>query len=293
MPRALWPLIALLCLAACSAPPLPAGVPGVSSGAGAAASATARAAATTGTDPDRLCQLAVPAAFAEDTPGSGYFPARDRTGFVAIDAPDRAGGANTFDQALATVLVNLKALLPGYVETAAIRGQGSLRVEFTAAPDGRAGRGVAYFRDRGPFVCGGTLFLTADSPLPFDSTLQSLIATLDVVKRAKPRPTATPLPPTPTPAPPAARDYRGAPLPPGSVFLAEEGQAATFLSPFDSEAETGAWLDERWTAAGMRYFTERTEQGYTFRAYRHGDRVVLFTTEKVSNLIGFTVVVTK
>jgi hypothetical protein len=43
----------------------------------------------------------------------------------------------------------------------------------------------------------------------------------------------------------------------------------------------------------MRYFAERTEQGYTFRAYRHGDRVVLFATEKVSNLIGFTVVVTK
>jgi hypothetical protein len=35
-------------------------------------------------------------------------------GFVALDAPDTAGGANTFDQALATVLANFKAVLPGF-----------------------------------------------------------------------------------------------------------------------------------------------------------------------------------
>lgn len=185
MRRVLWCALALLFLVACAVPQLPAKqATGPNAPTGATGGATARTpnvAATavslspvTATDPDRLCQLAVPGAFAEDAPGSGYFPARDHTGFVAIDAPDRAGGANTFDQTLAAVLANLKTLLPGYVETNVVRGPGSLRVEFTAAPEGRAGRGVAYFKDLGPFVCGGTLFLTDGSPLPFDATLQGL-----------------------------------------------------------------------------------------------------------------------
>lgn len=264
---------------------------------GSATARTANVAATlppvTATDPARLCQLAVPAAFAEDSPGSGYFPARDKTGYVAVDAPDRAGGANTFDQALATVLANLKILLPGYVETNVVRGQGSLRVEFTATPSGAAGRGVAHFKNLGPFVCGATLFLSEGSPIPFDTTLQGLVGSLQVVKGAKPLPTATAVPPTPTPRLTALTAYKGAPIPPGSVLLEEEDNAVTFLSPFDTEAETSDWLDREWTAAGMVYVADVTEQGYTFHAYRDGERLVLFTTEKVGNLIGFTIGVAK
>lgn len=307
MRRAFWPLFALLFLVACGVPQLPArqasdpaAAPGAAGGATARATSAAATAtalpAITATDPARLCQLAVPSAFVEDSPGSGYFPARDRTGFIAIDAPDRAGGANTFDQAIATVLANLKTLPPEYVETTVVRAPGSLRVEFTAAPEGRAGRGVAYFKDLAPFVCGGTLFLTADSPLPFDATLGGLTGTLQVVRGAKPLPTLTPVPPTPTPRPPTPTPHPaltkapyGLSIPPGSVLLDEYDNFAIYLSPFDTEAETRTWFEREWAALGFVYAADYIEQGYTFRVFRKGLRVACYTTVRESNLIGFAI----
>lgn len=43
----------------------------------------------------------------------------------------------------------------------------------------------------------------------------------------------------------------------------------------------------------MAYVADYIVQGYLFHAYRDGDRVVLLNTERVSNLIGFTIGVAK
>ncbi len=149
------------------------------------------------TDSDRQCQMTIPSGFAEDTPGSGYFPALDKTGFVTVEAPDTADGANSFDQAVGMVLVTLVTVLPGYRQTNVARSPDTLRVDFTAPVDTGTGKGVAYFKRYGTIICGATLFLTNRSVSPFDATLRGMVATLQVVEGALPRPTATPVPSLP------------------------------------------------------------------------------------------------
>ncbi len=168
---------------------------------------TATAVRVTAIDRDRQCRIVVPEGFAEDTPGSGYFPARDHTGFLALDAPDTVGGTLTLDQALGTVLAALAAALPDYHETGVERAAGEVRVAFIAAPDGAPGRGLAAFRQFGPIVCGATLFVAGAAPVPLDATTEALVASLGLAPGATLRPTpvpptATPRPPTPMPVPP-------------------------------------------------------------------------------------------
>lgn len=218
--RACAYLTILVLLGACGGPPsatpVPTGTSGNATGvatvappAPAAPTSTpaatpvpppATAAPVTAIDRDRQCRIAVPVGFAEDTPGSGYFPARDHTGFVALDAPDTDRGTLTLDQALGTVLAGLAAALPDYHETGVERAAGEVRVAFVAATDGGVGHGLAAFRQFGPIVCGATLFLADDAPLSLDATAGALVASLGLAPGATLRP--TPVPPTPTPRPP-------------------------------------------------------------------------------------------
>jgi hypothetical protein len=259
----------------------------------------------TATDGDHQCQMTIPIGFAEDSPGSGYFPALDKTGFVTVEAPDTAGGANTFDQAVATVLANLKAVLPGYQETNVARSPGGLRVDFVATLDNGPGKGTAYFKEFGPIICGSTLFLMEQSASPFDASLQGMVATLQVVKGAQPRPTATPLPPTPTPIPPTAtpipptpkplptstpttaprtassQTWNGAPVYPGSVVYQDLGNSIVYAVG-DSVSTVNAWYDRAWRAAGMSFVTTTREGHLTFRIYSYRGSLYGYAVDEAS-----------
>jgi hypothetical protein len=244
--------------------------------------------------------MTIPTGFAEDSPGSGYFPAHDGSGFVALDAPDTAGGANTFDQALATVLASLATVLPGYQETNVTRSPGALRVDFVATVDSGPGRGAAYFKEFGPIVCGGTLFLADGSAVPFDATVQALVASLQAVKGAQPRPTATPLPPTPTPVPPTAtpkpaatntptvapratgRTWHGVPLYPNAVLYSDNGDTATY-STTDSSTTVDVWFEREWARLGMTFVMDYPSDGYLFHVYEYRGDWYAFTTAYIGS----------
>ncbi|MBW3656590.1 MAG: hypothetical protein KY444_10830 [Gemmatimonadetes bacterium] len=145
------------------------------------------------------CAATLPAGFAEDAPGSGYYPARNRSGFAAVDAPDTAGGGVALPDAAQSVLNGFQTVVPGYRQTRLERNGDTLRVEFTGTVDGRPGRGTAHFMRFGTTVCGVTLFLLEGSDIAFDPTLRALTESVRAGDPAAPPP---PSPARPTPAAP-------------------------------------------------------------------------------------------
>jgi hypothetical protein len=127
------------------------------------------------------CAVALPAGFAEEKPG--YYPAADDRGFVALDPFDLNGGTNGGERTTAEIAQSfvdgtLKLALQEYRQTAASSTDDGSRVEYTASAGGKPGRGVVVVRRVGDVACGVTLFALNDSPLPFEQTLDALLASL-------------------------------------------------------------------------------------------------------------------
>ena len=259
---------------------------------------TATPARPTVLDPDGQCQLALPAGFTEETPGGGYFPAIDRSGFAALDSPDTRNGAISFDTAAQIVITTMKSALQNYQQTDLNKGQGTIQVQFTANSEGRAGRGTIYFRQFGNTVCAATFYLLQGSALPYDATLQGLTTSLRAVTNPRPRPTPTPTPqptPTPTPAPrapapapapppsSAASSWNGLPLYPGARLFEDKGDTATFYTS-DSEATVDAWYRRELRAQGYTFVMDYPNQGYVFHVYQRGSTIMLYATTRASGL---------
>ena len=144
------------------------------------ASATAtRAASATPTRPlvaNGLCTLGLPSGFAEDRPGGGYYPALDKTGFVALDQFSTEGGTRTPDE-LATrfTTATLALTLQNLRQTGAESVAGGYRVDFTASVGGQPGRGSVFVRASGSVACGATVYLLDSSPLPFVTIREDVI----------------------------------------------------------------------------------------------------------------------
>jgi hypothetical protein len=148
----------------------------------ATAAATARPASPTpipATTRAGGCALAIPSGFAEERTGSGYYPANDKTGFIALDPFDTNGGQrSTADLAQGYIDGTLKLALQDFRQTASIRTDDGSRIEYTASAGGKTGRGVVVVRRIGDIACGVTLFTLEGSPIPFDQTLDYLLSSL-------------------------------------------------------------------------------------------------------------------
>ena len=125
------------------------------------------------------CAMALPAGFAEEKPGGGYYPATDRTGFAALDPFETNGGQrSTADVTQAFIEGTLKLALQDYRQTALVRTDDGSRIDYTARAGQKNGRGVVVVRRIGDLACGVTLFALSDSPLAFDQTLAYLLSSL-------------------------------------------------------------------------------------------------------------------
>lgn len=123
------------------------------------------------------CAIVLPPGFVEEKPG--YYPASNQTGFVALDPFDMNGGQRSPAELTQTFVEGtLKVALQDFRQTASIRTDDGSRVEYTAQAGGKAGRGGVVVRRVGEIACAVTLFTLSDSPLPFEQTLDAILATL-------------------------------------------------------------------------------------------------------------------
>jgi hypothetical protein len=175
---------------ATSTPPPPTAVPATATATARPATATAPASARPASPTPRAptaragrCALALPTGFTEERPGGGYFPADDKTGFVALDSFDTNGGQrSTSDLIQGYAEGTLNRALRDFRQTATIRTDDSSRIEYTASAEGKAGRGVVVVRRIGDFACGVTLFALEGSPIAFDQTLDYLLSSLQLAR---------------------------------------------------------------------------------------------------------------
>lgn len=153
-------------------------------------------------DPTGRCRLDLPAPFVERTPGSGYFPASDRSGFVGLDAHALAGGTRSRDDVVNAALRGVHALVVDYGQSAANWQGDTLRVAFTGGLLNLNGQGTVYFRQFGDTICQLTFFVLDIAPQAREKVLDPLIASLQLVDPAQPRPGGLPVtPPLGTPSP--------------------------------------------------------------------------------------------
>ena len=123
--------------------------------------------------------MSLPSGFAEEKPGGGYYPATDRSGFVALDPFETNGGQrSTVDVTQGFIEGTLKLALQDYRQTALVQTDDGSRIDYTARAGEKNGRGVVVVRRIGNLACGVTLFVLSDSSLPFDQTLGYLLSSL-------------------------------------------------------------------------------------------------------------------
>ena len=138
------------------------------------------------------CAIVLPSGFQEETPQGGYYPALDQTGFAALDSFNTEGGQRspeTLAQAFASG--TLSQVIQGYRQTGVQQSGDGYRIDYVATVGGKPGRGSLYFKTFGTIACGATLFTLDNSSLPFATTLDLMILSLQVAPVSQPG-TATP-----------------------------------------------------------------------------------------------------
>jgi hypothetical protein len=125
-----------------------------------------------------ICQLLLSADFLDVSPGSGYFPLSDRSGFAALDVLDTDGGENAFADAATRRVEELREVVAGYTVTDVQPSASALRLAYSGSVEGNAGRGVLHIAQFGRTVCSVTLFALPDSPLALDVTLGEMTVSL-------------------------------------------------------------------------------------------------------------------
>jgi hypothetical protein len=160
-----------------------------------AATATRAAASATTQRPlvtNGGCAMVLPPGFREETPQGGYYPALDQTGFAALDSFNTEGGQR-MPEVLAQAFVGstLSRVIQGYQQVGVQPSGDGYRIDYVATVGGQPGRGSVYFKTFGPIACGATLFTLDSSSLPFATTLDLMILSLQVAPASRPG-TATP-----------------------------------------------------------------------------------------------------
>ena len=120
--------------------------------------------------------MGLPIGYEADPAQVGYFPALDRTGFVALDS--FAGAAQT-PATLAQTFADstLSRVLTDYQQTGATDLGDRYRIDYRATANGKPGQGSFQVRVFGSIGCGVTVFA-------LDGATGSLAATFDLLVRS-------------------------------------------------------------------------------------------------------------
>ncbi|MGN6699719.1 MAG: hypothetical protein ACTHMR_16320 [Thermomicrobiales bacterium] len=126
------------------------------------------------------CAFLLPTGFTEDRGTIGYYPADDHSGFVALDALTGGSDQIKMTDATSRFTANVLARAIGNFKQPGAKQLGdSYRLDFTAtAANGKPGHGTLYVRQFTNVTCGATLYELNDSPIPFDTLLESLMNSL-------------------------------------------------------------------------------------------------------------------
>lgn len=123
------------------------------------------------------CVMGLPLGYEADPAQAGYFPALDRTGFVALDS---FAGADqtpaTLAQTFASVI--LSRVLTDYQQTGATDLGDRYRIDYRATSGGQAGRGSTQVQVFGSIGCGVTVFALDAAVGPLATTFDLLVRTL-------------------------------------------------------------------------------------------------------------------
>jgi hypothetical protein len=139
-----------------------------------------RATAATPTLPtvvNGVCAMSLPDGYAADPNQVGYFPARDQTGFVALDS---FAGANQSPATLAQAFASgtLSRVLTDYQQTGATDMGDRFRIDYRATSNGRPGRGSTQVQVFGGIGCGVTVFALDSATGPLAATFDLLVRSL-------------------------------------------------------------------------------------------------------------------
>lgn len=123
------------------------------------------------------CAMSLPAGYAADPTQVGYYPARDQTGFVALDA---FTGANQSPASIALAFVNgtLSRVLTDYQQTGATDLGDRYRIDYRATSNGKAGRGSTQVQVFAGVGCGVTVFALDSATGPLAATFDLLVRSL-------------------------------------------------------------------------------------------------------------------
>ena len=134
------------------------------------------------------CAMSLPAGYEADPTQIGYFPALERTGFVALDS--FAVGDQT-PMTLAETFANgtLSRVLTDYQQTGATDLGDRYRIDYRATSGGKTGRGSTQVQVFGGIGCGVTVFAFDNATGPLAATFDLLVRSLRPVQAPR---TATP-----------------------------------------------------------------------------------------------------
>ncbi len=136
------------------------------------------------------CAMSLPGGYGADPTQIGYFPALDRTGFVALDA---FAGADQTPATLAKAFASgtLSRVLTDYQQTGATDLGDRYRIDYRATSNGQSGRGSTQVQVFGEIGCGVTVFALDGATGPLAATFDLLVRSLGPVQAPRTGPATT------------------------------------------------------------------------------------------------------
>lgn len=127
------------------------------------------------------CAMSLPGGYEADPTQVGYYPARDRTGFVALDS---FAGADQTPATLAQAFASgtLSRVLTDYQRTGATDLGDRYRIDYRATSGGQTGRGSTQVQVFGGIGCGVTVFALDGATGPLAATFDLLVRSLAPVQ---------------------------------------------------------------------------------------------------------------
>lgn len=124
------------------------------------------------------CAMSLPPGYGIESGQSGYYPANDRTGFVALDSFATSGGQTPEALAQGFATRTLDHALADYQQISAANLGDRYRIDYSATANGQPGQGSIYVQIFGTVGCGVTIFALDTAPGSLVTTLEVLVGSL-------------------------------------------------------------------------------------------------------------------
>jgi hypothetical protein len=129
------------------------------------------------TDAENRCQMMLPAGMTEDAPGTGEFTLDDDQGFALLQSIEGAD----LDTTVELFTASFTPIFTDYTETNRVTTADSDRIDFTGEFILEV-KGTMYFKQFDNVICNVILFVYTTSDAPYDTILNTMIDSLQLVK---------------------------------------------------------------------------------------------------------------